>query len=183
MQVGGGIPTQSGRDETYARQVLPEIDVLLRVALSLTDQRADAEDLVQDTLLRAWRSLATFDGRNPRAWLLTILRNAHLNSVRKQRPGLLHDPDASEKRQTSADSAISAEDSVVLQGFDERVETALAALPEDFRRAVLLIDVSGLDYATAAAFLEVPEGTVMSRVHRARKRIRAALGSTAPESA
>ncbi len=176
------IPTHSGREETYARDVLPEIDVLLRVARSLTDQRADAEDLVQDTLLRAWRFLDTFDGRNPRAWLLTILRNAHLNSVRKQRPGLLHDPDAAAKWQASAESSMSAEDSVVLQGFDARVETALAALPEDFRRAVLLVDVSGLDYATAAAFLEVPEGTVMSRVHRARKRIRAALASSAGES-
>ena len=72
--------------DDYQRIVVAEIPIMLRVALSLTPQPADAHDLVQDTLLRAWRSFDTFDGKHPRAWLLTILRNAHRNSVRTRRP-------------------------------------------------------------------------------------------------
>ena len=77
----------------FAAEVVPEIEVLLRVAQTLTRHPADAEDLVQDTLLRAFRSMDTFDGRHPRAWLLTILRNTNSNRHRRRRPDLLDDPD------------------------------------------------------------------------------------------
>ena len=76
--------------------VVPEIEVMLRVARSLTAGAAEAEDLVQDSLLRAYRSIDTFDGRHPRAWLLTIVRNTNINRNRRQRPGLVDDPDAPE---------------------------------------------------------------------------------------
>ena len=81
------------RRQLYRACVLPEVDVLLRVAMTMTEQRADAEDLVQDTLLRAWRSIDTFDGRHQRAWLLTIMRNAEINRHRRRRPELPDDPD------------------------------------------------------------------------------------------
>ena len=74
------------RGTAFERYVLPELDVLLRVARSLTHNAADAEDLVQETLIRAHRSIDRFDGRHPRAWLLTILRNANVNRARRRRP-------------------------------------------------------------------------------------------------
>lgn len=168
------------RRETYQRHVLPEVDVLLRVALSMTDQPADAEDLVQDTLLRAWRSIDSFDGRYPRAWLLTILRNAQINRHRRKRPVLLDDPDLAVERPPSADGAdaASAEDVVVERTFDAAVETAVLALPVKFREALLLVDVHGLTYAAAADVLGVPEGTAMSRLHRARTRVRKSLAAS-----
>lgn len=164
------------RRERYQQHVLPEVDVLLRVALSMTGQPADAEDLVQDTLLRAWRSIDTFDGRHPRAWLLTILRNTHINRHRRQRPVLLDDPDVTFEREVATDGGgASAEDVVVDGMFDAAVESAVAELPERFREALLLVDVHGLTYTAAAKVLDVPEGTVMSRLHRARKRVRDSL--------
>jgi len=169
----------AARRERYQRLILPEVDVLLRVALSMTAQRADAEDLVQDALLRAWRSLDSFDGRHPRAWLLTIMRNAQINQYRRQRPVLLDDPDLTLERHTGADGgAASAEDVVIDATFDAAVESAVAALPERFRSVLLLVDVQGLTYAAAAAALGVPEGTVMSRLHRARKRVRDSLAGS-----
>lgn len=164
------------RRHRYSTHVMPEIDVLLRVAMSMTQQRADAEDLVQDTLLRAWRSIDTFDGAHPRAWLLTIMRNAEINRHRRQRPELLDDPDHTTDRETSG-SDESAEDVVVGRTFDTVVDAALAALPTKFRQAVLLVDVDGLTYAEAADALGIPEGTVMSRLHRARARIRQRLAA------
>lgn len=164
------------RRHRYSTYVLPEIDVLLRVAMSMTPQRADAEDLVQDTLLRAWRSIDTFDGSHPRAWLLTILRNAEINRHRRRRPVLLDDPDRAADAGTST-SEVSAEDLVVGQTFDAVVDAALAALPTKFRQAVLLVDVDGLSYAEAAEALGVPEGTVTSRLHRARAHIRQRLAA------
>lgn len=143
---------------------------MLRVALSLTAQPADAHDLVQDTLLRAWRSFDTFDGKHPRAWLLTILRNADRNSVRTRRP------DPVDPSTVPAGPAVpSAEDSAHLGMWDEAVAAGLAALKPEVRRLVLLVDVDGLSYAEAAAALGIPEGTVMSRLHRARKKIKARL--------
>ncbi len=83
----------NGAEAAFARHVLPQVDVLSRVALSITRNPPDAEDLVQDTMLRAFRSIGRFDGRHPRAWLLTIMRNAQINRVRRRRPRLLADPE------------------------------------------------------------------------------------------
>lgn len=163
-----GPPTSSAAFERY---VLPEIDVLFRVARSLTRHDADAEDLVQDTLLRAYRAIDRFDGRYPRAWLLTILRNTHINRNRRQRPELLRNPAGGTDRLAAA-AARELTDDGVDTGFDAEVEQALASLDEPFRRVVELVDVDGLSYAEAAEVLGVPTGTVMSRLHRARRRIR-----------
>lgn len=162
------------RQRRYEELVLPELPVLLRVALRFTGQGADAEDLVQDTLLRAWRSLDGFDGRHPRAWLLTVLRHAEINRHRRRRPELLDDPDAPAERHLSA-AGPSAEQVVLDRAFGAVVEAALLDLPDVMRQAVLLGDVDGLSYAEIAAILGVPEGTVASRLHRARNRIRRRL--------
>lgn len=167
------------RRARYQHEVMPEVEVLLRVALSITRHSADAEDLVQDTLLRAWRSIDTFDGSHPRAWLLTILRNANISRHRRQRPVLLDNPELTfEQHATTGQATASAEDVVVDGMFDAAVEAAVRALPARFRDALLLVDVHGLTYAAAAQVLDVPEGTVMSRLHRARKRVRASLATS-----
>jgi RNA polymerase sigma-70 factor (ECF subfamily) len=161
--------------EAFARYVVPEIEVLLRVALSRTRNAADAEDLVQDTLLRAYRAIGRFDGSHPRAWLLTILRNAQVNRIRRRRPSLLRDPDAGQRAQDARDAQPSAEAIVIGEAFDATVEDAVTSLPGRFRQVVELVDIDGLSYQEAAQVLGVPIGTVMSRLHRARQRIRTRL--------
>ncbi|QHF94332.1 RNA polymerase sigma factor [Streptomyces sp. NHF165] len=179
--------TQGGRDAAFARYVLPEVDVLLRVAMTLTAQPADAQDLAQDTLLRAYKAIDRFDGRHPRAWLLTIMRRAERNRHRRRRPHLLDDPDADLDRLASAGrvdspgSVASPEDLVVGGSFDHAVDAALDELPEKHRQVVRLVDIGGLSYAEAARLLDVPEGTVMSRLHRARRRIRTRLAAAGLE--
>jgi RNA polymerase sigma-70 factor (ECF subfamily) len=151
--------------------VVPELAVMLRVARSLTASAAEAEDLVQDSLLRAYRSIDAFDGKHPRAWLLTIVRNTHINRNRRRRPALLDDPDAPEA-QPAAALAASTEDTYLDGTFDTAVEASLRALGPDARRVIELVDLAGLSYAETAEVLDVPVGTVMSRLHRARRRIR-----------
>ena len=163
-------------DQAFERYVLPEIDVLLRVAISLTRNTADAEDLVQDTLLRAYRAVERFDGRYPRAWLLTIMRNAQVNRVRRRRPELLRDPEAGDRILESRDPHDSAEQEALRDDFDAAVESALEELPDKFKRVLRLVDLDGLSYQEAADVLGVPIGTVMSRLHRARQRIKGRLG-------
>ncbi len=158
--------------------VLPHVDVLYRVALSLTGQPADAEDLVQDTLIRAYRAIDRFDGQHPRAWLLTILRHTHLNRARSRRPDLLRDGDSVERTlEVTGPSSESAEDVVLSETFEAVVAEALAALPDKHRAVVTLVDIEGLTYQEAADALRVPRGTVMSRLHRARACIRGRLGA------
>lgn len=170
------VPATNDAEAAFARYVLPEVDVLYRVAMSITRNRPDAEDLVQDTMLRAFRSIERFDGRHPRAWLLTIVRNAQINRVRRRRPGLLADPDGFADRDAGmADDAPGPEQVVMDRQFDSVVEDAYLALPEKFREVIDLVDLAGLSYDEAAAVLEVPQGTVMSRLHRGRKRIRESL--------
>lgn len=164
------------RQRRFADTVLPEIPVLLGVAATMTGQLVDAEDLVQDTMVRAWRSLDTFDGRHPRAWLLTVLRHAEINRHRRRRPVLLDDPDDSAERHLAAVHP-SAEQVVLERAFDAVVEAALADLQPVMRQVVLLVDVDGLSYAETAAVLGLPEGTVASRLHRARNRIRSRLSA------
>lgn len=189
QRVPADVPSPSpdptaGADERFTAWVVPEIEVLLRVARTLT-RPADAEDLVQDTLLRAYRAIDRFDGRHPRAWLLTIMRNAQVNRVRRRRPELLDDPDRTFAE--AADRTVEGADPealVVGDMFDSVVDDALHRLPETFRQALELVDIAGLSYQEAADALGVPVGTVMSRIHRARHRIRdrLAVAGLAPRS-
>jgi len=171
-----------GQDARFNEFVVPELDVLYRVAYSITRNKADAEDLVQDTLVRAYRAIERFDGRYPRAWLLTIMRNAQVNRVRRKRPELMRDPDETMSRMAdeSADAA-DAESQLMDQEFEAPVEQALAALPEKFRRVVELVDLNELSYQEAADALGIPVGTVMSRLHRARRNIRQHLEASHSE--
>jgi len=161
-------------ESPFEQYVVPEIETLLRVARTLTSTTAEAEDLVQDTLLRAFRGIEGFDGRYPRAWLLTILRNTQINRTRRRRPQLLDDPDQAEN--TAAIGPESSVEAVVVDSvLDSAIEQCLAELSFDQRQIVQLIDVSGLSYREAAEVAGVPIGTVMSRLHRARRRMRDSL--------
>ena len=162
----------------FEQYVVPEIPVLYRVAFSLAGHRADAEDLVQDTLIRAHRAIDRFDGAHPRAWLLTILRHTHLNRVRKKSAVLLFDGDAAEATfDRLGRPAPSVEEIVITPMFEAGVAAALEALPDKHRRVVTLVDINGLSYQAAADELGVPRGTVMSRLHRARTRMRKQLAA------
>ena len=165
-----------GPKAAFQQHVVPEIDVLYRVALSITRSHADAEDLVQDTLLRAYRAIASFDGRHPRAWLLTIMRNAQINRVRRRRPDLLGDPDeVTRHAAVTADEAAQPEEALMAGILDQHLGAALEALPRKSRQVVELVDVNELSYQEAADVLAIPVGTVMSRLSRARRRLRSHL--------
>ena len=171
-----------GQDARFNEYVVPELEVMYRVAYSITRNSADAEDLVQDTLLRAYRVIERFDGRYPRAWLLTIMRNAQLNRVRRKRPELMRDPDEQMARMAdeSADAA-DAETQVIDQTLAAPIELALNSLSEKFRTVVELVDINELSYKEAAEVLDIPVGTVMSRLHRARRNIRQHLETSSTE--
>ncbi|HXH80597.1 RNA polymerase sigma factor [Nocardioides sp.] len=170
------------RGRVFRDLVEPEIEVMLRVARTLTSGNADAEDLVQETLLRAYRGLHGFDGRHPRAWLLTILRNTNVNMHRRQRPVLADDDQLRRESRPAFGTAErqSAEQTFIDQELDDELHAAVGALDPRFRAALILVDVHDLSYAEAAAVLDVPVGTVMSRLSRARDRVRRALATTLP---
>jgi len=158
----------------FRTYVEPELGVLLRVARTLTGSASDAQDLVQETLIRAWRSVDRFDGRHPRAWLFTILRNTNLNMNRRQRPVTVEDPAVLSRARPAFGSAPARgpEDEALWPYLPDVLDRAVTALDVRFRTVLLLIDVDQLTYAEAAEVLQLPIGTVMSRLSRARNRVR-----------
>ncbi|OMQ15218.1 RNA polymerase subunit sigma-70 [Modestobacter sp. VKM Ac-2676] len=167
----------AGRAELFRLHVEPELDVLLRVARTLTRSWTEAEDLTQETLVRAWRALDRFDGAHPRAWLLTILRHTHVNMHRRHRPDTVEDvgilPGA--RPAFGAVSEPTPEEQLVLQILPDDLERAVDSLGPKFQTVLVLVDINGLTYAEVAELLDVPLGTVMSRLSRARQRVRAHL--------
>jgi RNA polymerase sigma-70 factor, ECF subfamily len=169
------VPSET-REDRFREQVLSELEVLYRVARRLTRTPTEAEDLVQDVLLRAYRGFDGFDGRYPRAWLLTILRNTHINRLRKRQPDLLDDEVAQRLPARGADGRQDGTPEQAFHGeFDPLVQEALAALSANHRAVIALVDLDGLSYQEAADVIRVPVGTVMSRLHRARRKVRAHL--------
>ncbi len=167
-------PTEDSR--RFTAIVAPELDMLLRAARSLSDNIQDAEDLVQDTLFRAFRSLDRFDGRHPRAWLLTIMRNADHNRHRRRRPTLLrHEETLNAEIDRRNPPSSSAEDVATRPMTAPWVTNALDGLSPRLRQVAHLVDVDGLTYDETAALLDIPAGTVMSRLHRARRQMRTRL--------
>jgi RNA polymerase sigma-70 factor, ECF subfamily len=167
------LPVAAGSFDAF---VGPHLPVLLRVAGSLCRNPHDAEDLVQDTLIRAFKGLDRFDGAYPRAWLLTIMRNANINRHRRQRPGLLHDAtDLAGEADRRNPPAPSAEDVAATHTPAPWIADALRCLSPRHLHVVQLVDIDGLTYDEVAAALGIPAGTVMSRLHRARHRMRAHL--------
>ena len=169
--------------DAFNKFVMPELPELYRTARSLTRSDVDAEDLVQDTLLRAFRAIDRFDGRYPRAWLLTILRNTNINRGRKKKPDLLDDPVATFERSTDFADFDGPEEKVLGPIFESVVIDAFDQLPDKFRSVIRMVDLEAKSYGETAAALDIPVGTVMSRLHRARKRIREEIKSQGLDSA
>jgi RNA polymerase sigma-70 factor (ECF subfamily) len=166
-----------GADKAFHRYVVPELELLYAVAMRLTRKPQDAEDLVQETLLRAYRAIERFDGQYPRAWLLTIMRNANINRARKRVPDLFRDEERTlgALRAPGADGRDGPSETVVERIPDDRLVEAVQQLSAHHRAVIALIDIDGLSYRDAAELLEVPIGTVMSRLHRARNKLRTRL--------
>jgi RNA polymerase sigma-70 factor (ECF subfamily) len=172
----------------FERDVLPLIPNLYGAALRLTRNPQDAEDLVQETYLRAYRGFTSFqEGTNLRAWMYRILTNTFINSYRKKQrqPVTVSDEDIEDwylyDKLGESGVEASAESEVLEKIPDEDVQKALEDLPENFRMAVLLADVEGFSYKEIAEILEIPIGTVMSRLHRGRKALQKALWETVRE--
>lgn len=161
--------------ERFRRYVTPELPVLLRVARRLTGNAEDAEDAVQETLIRAYRAIDRFDGRHPRAWLLTILRNATYNMHRRARPPLADSEELLRLPAAGPEGRNGTEERVLDGIIETEIADALFALHRNFREVVVLVDVDGLSYNEAADVLGIPTGTVMSRLHRARRKMRKRL--------
>jgi len=164
---------------TFADQAMPLMDGLYGAAMRMTRNPTDAEDLVQETYLRAYRGFGGFEpGTNLKAWLYRILTNTYINEYRKKK----RRPDESDIDDVEdlylyrrlgglagATAGRSAEEELFEQITDSNIKEALEALPEQFRMAVLLADVEGFAYKEIAEILDIPIGTVMSRLHRGRK--------------
>jgi RNA polymerase sigma-70 factor (ECF subfamily) len=163
----------------FADQAMEFMPSLYNAALRMTRNPADAEDLVQETYLRAYRGFGGFEeGTNLKAWLYRILTNTYINSYRAKR----RRPEESDveniedlylfRRLGGLEAAMagrSAEDELLDRFTEAEVKEAIESLPENFRMAVLLADVEGFAYREIAEILDIPIGTVMSRLHRGRK--------------
>jgi RNA polymerase sigma-70 factor (ECF subfamily) len=173
----------------FERMALPELSRLYTAAFYLTKEKAEAEDLVQETCIRALRFFDKFqEGTNIRAWLLSVLRNLFINRYRQRKQG---------PEMVEWDKIDQVYESIVERGekedtgnpesvffskvLDDEVEAALRGLPEEFRTAVVLVDIEELSYEEAAEVMECPIGTVRSRVSRGRRMLQVALKGYARE--
>ena len=173
------------RKEEFEEVALPHTDALFNLALNLTRNRKDAEDLVQEALLRAYRFFNSFEsGTHVKAWLFRILRNTFINRYRAQkiRPEEVDFGKIEATYEQMIDetfihdrSSRSPEELVMNGVLDEEIEQALARLPEEYRTVVLLALLEEMSYKNIAAALSIPLGTVMSRLHRGRKMLQASL--------
>jgi RNA polymerase sigma-70 factor (ECF subfamily) len=170
----------------FEREVVPLRDLLYRHAFRMSHNHADAEDLVQETVLRAYAHFDSFrSGTKLNAWLLRIMTNTYINGYRQKRrrpvqysTEHLTDQDLTEANARSAASALrSAEDHALDLLPDNDIKAAMQALPAQFREVVYYADVEGFRYKEIAALTNAPRGTVMSRLHRGRQQLRTLLSA------
>ena len=169
------------RAQIFNEEFFPQIDALNNFAYHLTYNQSDAEDLVQETFLKAYRFIDKYDeGTNAKAWLFRILKNAFINEYRKKSKA----PQAVDIDQANL---LKDEDEKAYKGFNDlreemfqnmmgdEITNAINTLQEDFRTVILLCDVEDFTYEEIATILEIPIGTVRSRLHRARNLLREKL--------
>lgn len=169
------------KQQDFNQEMLPHLDAIYNFALRLTADPNDAEDLVQDTIVKAFRFFSSYEkGTNAKAWLFRILKNSYINNYRKKSKQP-HQVDYSEVSQyyetvrSEQSETTDLEDLMYREMMDDDVTTALTELPEDFRTVVLLCDVEGFTYEEIANMLDVPIGTIRSRLHRGRNLLRVRL--------
>lgn len=162
-------------NEEFEREAVPHMDALYNYALKMTGDSDDASDLIQETYLKAFRFWEKFEkGTNCKAWLFRIMKNTYINTYRKN----TKEPDKVDYEEienfyenikpSSTDSAHLEKD-IYDNLLDDELSAAISSLPEDFRTVVILCDIEGYTYDEIADFVDVPVGTVRSRLHRARK--------------
>jgi RNA polymerase sigma-70 factor (ECF subfamily) len=175
----------------FASVVVPHLADAYALARWLTGDRADAEDVVQEACLRAFRGIGGFAGVNARAWVLTIVRHAAYTWLGKNRSAslvMVDDLEALEQKQSSPGAAFeqapqTPEAELIAKADARRLEAAIAELPVPFRETLVLRDVQGLDYREISEVTKVPIGTVMSRLARARRRLIERIGADKPGGA
>jgi len=170
----------------FKRVVLPHLADAFALARWLTGNRSDAEDVVQDACVRAFRGIGGFSEGNSRAWVLTIVRNTAYSWLGRNRPHaivLTDDLESAERTQAQSGrepDVETPEAALIAKADATRLEAAISGLPTPFRETLVLRDLQGLDYREIAKVTGVPIGTVMSRLARARRRLAAIVAKDAP---
>ena len=184
------VATEARDRVRFEEDALALSDQVYRVARHLAGSREEAEDLVQETYARAFRSWRQFTpGTNLRAWLLRILTNLNIDRGRRQQrapqmqPLEANDYFLYDKLSASGDGEATDEERVVERLSQDDIVTALSAVPHDFRDVIVLVDLGDFSYADAAQILDIPVGTVMSRLHRGRRILKRELAESALEEA
>ncbi len=177
--------TGNGITEDFEAGVLAQLDSLYRTALRLTHNQQEAEDLVQETMLKAFRFANSYQrGTNLRAWLFRILNTSAINRYRKQatHPTTTPLPEGEEfylynriRDMSGQELSTGAEEEVLSKYLDEEIYKALNDLPFNFRMPIILADIEGMSYKEIAQILQIPIGTVMSRISRARRQLQQSL--------
>lgn len=169
------------KQQDFNEEILPHLDALYNFGLRLTADPNDAEDLVQDTIVKAFRFFSSYEkGTNAKAWLFRILKNSYINNYRrksKKPQEVDYDEVASFYETIRAERTESSdlEDKMFRELIDDDLSNALDSIPEDFRTVVLLCDVEDFTYEEIANMLDVPIGTIRSRLHRGRNLLKAQL--------
>lgn len=169
------------KQKDFNEEIIPHLDALYNFGLRLTSDPNDAEDLVQDTIVKAYRFFSSYEkGTNAKAWLFRILKNSYINNYRKKskKPqevdydevATFYETIRAERTETS-----DLEDKMFRELIDDELSQALDNIPEDFRTVVLLCDVEDFTYEEIANMLDVPIGTIRSRLHRGRNLLKAEL--------
>jgi RNA polymerase sigma-70 factor (ECF subfamily) len=182
-------PPASVQAQDFERLVLPHKDAAYNLALWLMGNRADADDVAQDALVRAWRGLDGLRGGSVRAWLLSIVRNTAYSHLQRRSKGLKvvsideggRWRDNRGRAVEPVDDAPSVESTLVAADDKAELAAALAELPLQLREAIVLREMEGLSYREIAGVMETPVGTVMSRLSRAREQLRQTLETKAKE--
>lgn len=168
-------PEQKQLYADFEREAVPHMDSLYNFALKMTGDSDDASDLIQETYLKAFRFFDKFEkGTNCKAWLFRIMKNTYINTYRKsaKEPDKVDYEDVEnfyENIKASNTDSAHLEKDIYDNLLDDELSSAITSLPEDFRTVVILADIEGYTYEEIADFIDVPVGTVRSRLHRARK--------------
>jgi RNA polymerase sigma-70 factor, ECF subfamily len=172
---------ENKKQRDFNEEMIPHLDALYNFGLRLTADPNDAEDLVQDTIVKAYRFFSSYEkGTNAKAWLFRILKNSYINNYRKKskKPqevdydevSTFYETVRAERTETS-----DLEDKMFRELIDDDLSRALDSIPEDFRTVVLLCDVEDFTYEEIANMLDVPIGTIRSRLHRGRNLLKVQL--------